>query len=198
MQPDGTLSPRLYAALELAFKLHGKDTRKRSQVPMMAHLLAVCALVQNDGGDEDEAIAALLHDSLEDKPELLTGEEIKARFGERVQCIVAAATDTPADYAGGVKPPWKERKEDYLSRIQKVDPSLLRVTIADKIDNLWTIIADYNRVGDALWGRFNVSRQELLWYYGSAFKAYKDAGYRGKLLQDMEHLLPLLDKIVRG
>ena len=196
MHPDGTLSPRLYSALELAFKLHGRDTRKRSQVPMMAHLLGVCALVQNDGGDEDEAIAALLHDSLEDKPELITREEIKACFGDRVLCIVAAATDTPEDYAGGEKPPWKERKGEYLSRIQNVDPSLLRVTVADKIDNLWTIIADYNRVGEALWARFNASSQELRWYYTSALKAYKDAGYKGKLLQDMEHLLPLLDKIV--
>lgn len=100
-------NPRLYEAMQLTFELFGHDSRKSTSVPVMAHLLSVCGLVQNDGGDEDEAIAALLHDTLEDKPDKITRDEILERFGPRVLEIVEISTDTPVDYRGGPKPPWK-------------------------------------------------------------------------------------------
>ena len=90
------VTPRLYEALQYTFKLHDRDARKASSVPYLAHLLSVCALVQQDGGDEDEAIAALLHDALEDKPEKISRAEIVERFGERVLRIIGSAIDPPA------------------------------------------------------------------------------------------------------
>ena len=118
------ITPRLYHALELAFKLHGHDLRKKSTVPYIAHLLAVCAIVQLDGGSEDEAIAALLHDALEDKPEEITRDDINDSFGEDVLKLIEISTDTPPDYTGGQKPPWKERKKAYLEHIRQ-DRSIL-------------------------------------------------------------------------
>jgi len=110
---ENRLSERLYAALELAFKLHGQDSRKSSKVPVMAHLLAVCPLVQMESGDEDVAIAALLHDSLEDKPAEISRAEIKEKFGEHVIQSIEISSDTPPDFAGGEKPDWDMRKTAY-------------------------------------------------------------------------------------
>lgn len=183
------LTPRLYEALQYTLKLHGRDARKASQVPYMAHLLSVCALVQQDGGDEDEAIAALLHDALEDKPEETSPAVIAERFGERVLSIIEAAIDTPPDYAGGPKPPWHQRKEAYLAHVRTADPKLLRVTIADKIDNVRAIIADHHRLGDELWKRFNAGKDDQLWNYESAVEAYDAAGYHGPLLEELRRLV---------
>ena len=102
--PD-KLTDRFADALQYTFELFGRDARKSSTVPVLAHLINVCAIVQQDGGSEDEAIAALLHDTLEDKPGEVTEEEISARFGENVARMVRIATDTVPEWIGGVKPP---------------------------------------------------------------------------------------------
>lgn len=144
------ITPRLFEALQLAFCLHGHDARKSSNVPMIAHMLSVCALVIQDGGDEDEGIAALLHDALEDKPEEINRIELEKRFGKKVLQIIEVSTDTPSDYVGGPKPPWRERKEAYLEHARKTNPALLRITVADKIDNARAILADYQHIGNEL------------------------------------------------
>src|SRR5512146_2629867 len=144
-----------------------QDARKASHVPTMAHLLGVCALVQHDGGHEDEATAALLHDAREDEPRHISRADIQRQFGERVLAIVEASTDTPRDYRGGPKPPWRQRKQAYIAHARSADPALLRVTIADKVDNLRAMIRDYRGVGDALWSRFRAGRDEQLWYFRS-------------------------------
>lgn len=187
------ISPKLYKALKYAFMLHGHDARKSSSVPYMAHLLSVCALVIQDGGDEQEAIAALLHDGLEDKPELTSDEEIRSRFGDRVLRIIKLATDTPEGYQGGPKPPWIERKEAYLEHIRETEPDLLRVTIADKIDNARAMLADHKRLGDALWKRFNAGKEQQKWYYRASVKAYQDAGVKGPLLEELEQLVKQME-----
>lgn len=187
------LSPRLFEALQLAVQVHGPDARKQSPVPVLAHLLGVCALVQHDGGTEDEAIAALLHDTLEDKPDLVSEADIEARFGPAVRKLVRVATDTPEDYAGGAKPPWRGRKEDYLTHIRTTDPSLLRVTVADKVDNLRALLADYARIGEPLWVRFNAPKADQLWYYRAAADAYRTAGFSGPLLAELERLVGALE-----
>src|SRR5512138_2784095 len=115
MPPPSGLTSRFRDALNLAFELHGHGARKASPIPTLAHLLGVCALVQQNGGDEDEAIAALLHDALEDEPEHISREEIQRGFGERVLSIIDVCTDTPRTYKGGDKPPWRERKEAYIA-----------------------------------------------------------------------------------
>jgi len=152
-------------------------------------------MVQFDGGDEDEAIAALLHDTLEDKPEFITRDDIKKRFGERVLKIIEISTDTPADYQGGVKPPWRDRKTSYLNQIRSTPPELLRITIADKIDNARAIIAEYQRVGDRIWSKFNAGKPDQVWYYNQSVQAYEEAGYTGPLLEELQRLVTVLNII---
>ncbi len=189
------LSARLYDALELSFRLHGHSARKVGNVPYMAHLLSVCALVQGDGGSEDEAIAALLHDALEDEPEQITRANIERRFGSQVLLIIDISTDTPPDYAGGPKPPWRERKEAYIAHARTADPALLRVTIADKIDNLRSILVDYRRLGEKLWARFHAGKAEQLWYYQACLSSYEAAGCAGSLMDELRSLVGELGRL---
>lgn len=198
MAQENNLSVRLFTALQLAFGLHGRDARKACQVPAMAHLLSVCALVQTDGGDEDEAVAALLHDALEDKADIINREDIRAMFGEKVLQIVDISSDTAADFTGGVKAPWEERKRFYLDSVRRADSALLRVTVADKIDNARAILADHRRIGDKVWGRFNAPRGKILWYYTEAINAYKQAGVKSPLLDDLDILVGEMEKIIDG
>jgi (p)ppGpp synthase/HD superfamily hydrolase len=191
-QPDHPLSDRLAAAITLATRLHGRDARKGTEIPVLIHLFAVCLLVQRDGGSEDEAIAALLHDALEDHPEALSADALEAQFGARVRRLVELSSDTPRDYTGGVKQDWRVRKERYLAHARTADPADLRVTIADKIDNLRAILADYAELGEALWTRFNAGRDAQLWYYRATLAAYQEAGYRGRLLDELARLVAQL------
>lgn len=187
------ITQRLYEALQYTFQLHGHDSRKASAVPYMAHLLSVCALAQHDGGDEDEAIAALLHDALEDKPDQTSREEIARRFGGRVVEIINLCVDTPIDYAGGEKPPWRQRKQAYLDHVRSAsNPRLLRVTIADKVDNLRAILADSQRLGEVFWERFNAGKDDQLWYYKSLVAAYDSVEYQGPLLNELRRLVERL------
>ena len=189
------LSDRMYSALQLAFPLHGRDSRKSSQVPMIAHMFSVCALVLQDGGTEDEGIAALLHDALEDKPEQINRKEIENRFGKKVLEIVEVSTDTPKDYHGGPKPPWRTRKEAYLEHIRQTDPGLLRVTVADKIDNARAILADYHHIGSKVWDKFNAPQADQLWYYNAAMEAYQSVGFSGFLLDELRSLVEQMNKL---
>lgn len=194
--PDN-LTPRLYEALSYTFELFGRDSRKGSSVPVMAHLLSVCALVQQDGGSEDEAIAGLLHDALEDKPDETSEDEIRQRFGEDVARMVRTATDTPREWVGGPKPAWKQRKQGYIDRVATEAPALLRPTVADKIDNVRAILADQRRIGDDFWARFKAGKEEQLWYYSACFQAYEKAGASPELLKQLKVLVGELDSAVR-
>jgi len=151
--------------------------------------------VQFDGGDEDEAIAALLHDALEDKPEEINRDQIGEQFGERVLAIINMCTDTPLDYLGGPKPAWLERKKGYLERIRREDPGLMRVTVADKIDNARAMLAEHRRVGDKLWSKFKAGQAEQVWYFKHAVKAYEQAGFISPLLDDLRALVEQLDAL---
>ncbi|MHB8135058.1 MAG: HD domain-containing protein [Anaerolineaceae bacterium] len=185
----------MFSALQLAFTLHGGDSRKSSNVPMIAHMLSVCALVIQDGGGEDEAIAALLHDALEDKPEQINRKEIEDRFGKKVLEIIEVSTDTPKDYQGGPKPPWRTRKEAYLEHIRQTDASLLRVTVADKIDNARAILADYYQMGSKVWERFNAPQEDQIWYYTASVAAYQSVGFSGFLLDELRELVERLNRL---
>jgi (p)ppGpp synthase/HD superfamily hydrolase len=187
-------------ALLYAIRLHANDVRKGTAIPYIAHLLSVCALVLEDGGDEEEAIAALLHDSLEDHPEAVSREEIGKRFGPRVLYLVEGATDTPPEYAGGKKPPWKSRKQAYIEHARSAGPDLLRLSLADKLHNARAILVDYRNIGDALWSRFHVGkskpreiRSEVLWYYRSLIAAFRDAGATGYLIEELERTIADLE-----
>jgi (p)ppGpp synthase/HD superfamily hydrolase len=193
------VSEKLHEAMELAYKLHGWDSRKRSPVPYLAHLLSVCAMVQMDGGDEEEAIAALLHDALEDKADQISGDDIERQFGAKVLQIVRISSDTQEDYKGGPKRPWLERKTAYLEHVSTVnDPALLRVTVADKVDNARAILADHQRIGDELWGHFNAGKEKQLWYYRECVKAYEKARFNSPLLEELRRLVEDLTQRVNA
>lgn len=163
------LGPRFRKALPYAAHLHRSQVRKATRVPYVAHLLAVASLVLEDGGDEDEVIAALLHDAVEDQGGKPTLRAIRARFGPRVARIVEGCTD--ADTVP--KPPWRERKERYLARLRREPRSVLRVSAADKLHNARTLLGDYRRVGERLWARFTGGREGTLWYYRSLVRRFR-------------------------
>ncbi|NWG14800.1 MAG: HD domain-containing protein [Acidobacteria bacterium] len=178
--------------------IHGKDGRKGTPIPYVAHLLGVCALVLADGGDEDEAVAALLHDTLEDHPERLTRKDIEDRFGPRVRELVELCTDTSREYAGGPKAPWWQRKLAYIEQLARAGPSALRVPLADKVDNLRAILADYRRLGDDLWSRFNAGKTEQLWFYASLVTAFQQAGMAGPMFDEFGRLVGELEQLAAG
>jgi GTP pyrophosphokinase len=193
MAADGAptlLGPRFEEALAYAARLHACQVRKGTRIPYVAHLLSVSALVLEDGGDEDQAIAALLHDAVEDqggRPQL---QQIRRRFGERVAAIVEGCTD--ADEIP--KPPWRARKEAYLAHLRTADPAVRRVSVADKLHNARAILADYRLVGDALWERFSGGRYGVLWYYRALADIHLDvtagplADELGRVVAEMERL----------
>jgi GTP pyrophosphokinase len=161
----GPLGERFDDALAFAARVHGQQARKATGVPYVSHLLAVCSLVLEDGGDEDEAIAALLHDAVEDQGGAARRAEIAARFGERVAAIVDGCTDTDQE----PKPAWRPRKEAYIAHLAdpETDPSVLRVAAADKLHNARSLVADGRLLGEDLWTHFNAPREDQLWYYGA-------------------------------
>jgi (p)ppGpp synthase/HD superfamily hydrolase len=163
--PRVRLGGRFVDATAWVADLHARQARKGTHIPYVSHLLSVAALVLEDGGDETEAIAALLHDAVEDQGGAPVLEEIRARFGDEVAAIVASCTDTDQT----PKPPWLERKMAYLSHLE--DPSLtdavLRVSCADKLHNARSIVVDVRQSGPVAWSRFNAGPEDVLWYYRS-------------------------------
>jgi len=162
------LSSRFEAAVTFATQLHRTQVRKGSGVPYVSHLLGVCSLVLEYGGDEDCAIAALLHDAIEDQGGLETRDEISQRFGERVTTIVEACTETYET----PKLPWRERKEAYLAHIPNLTDAAALVSAADKIHNGRSIIKDWREVGEAIWERFKGKKEGTLWYYSALIDAF--------------------------
>ena len=155
------LSCRFEEALLYATRKHASQVRKGTPIPYIAHLMAVAAIVLEDGGDEDQAIAALLHDAVEDQGGKPTLDEIRTKFGERVAGIVEGCTD--ADTIP--KPPWRNRKESYIRHLHSAPPEVLRVSLADKIHNVRAVLRDYRAVGENLWKRFQGGKEGTLWYY---------------------------------
>lgn len=158
-EPAVVLSERYDEALGWARELHAHQSRKGTTLPYLSHLLAVSARVLEDGGDEDQAIAGLLHDAIEDQG--VTEPEIAARFGDEVARIVVACTD--ADTVP--KPPWRERKEAYLRHLLDADAPVLRVAAADKLHNVRSLLRDLAEEGERHWDRFTAPPIEQAWYF---------------------------------
>ena len=161
MTEQATLGERFEDALAYAARLHRAQRRKGTAIPYVAHLLSVAAIAIEHGADEDTAIAALLHDAVEDQGGAPTREAIRARFGARVAALVDHATDTDVS----PKPPWRARKEAYLAHLADAPAEAQLVSAADKLHNARSLLADQRQLGDALWGRFNAGREEIFWYY---------------------------------
>ncbi len=188
------LSSRFERALSLANQLHRTQVRKGTTIPYMAHLLAVASLALEHGADEDEAIAAVLHDAVEDQGGPRTLARIRRRFGERPARIVAECTD--ADVVP--KPPWKERKVAYIAHLAHASPGGLLVSASDKLHNARSILADYRRLGEALWPRFAGGREGTLWYYRALIDAYRRAGAVPALVDELDRTLTALEALVRA
>jgi (p)ppGpp synthase/HD superfamily hydrolase len=166
------LTSRFEDALIFAFNLHKDQTRKSMPVPYFAHLMGVASLVLEAGADEDTAIAALLHDAVEDRGGIPTLDEIRNRFGMHVAEIVDQCTDaytTP-------KPPWQERKEQYLEKLRLASPEARLVSVADKLYNVRTICDALRLYGDKVWDRFNGGKEGSLWYYRTLLDVYRLTG----------------------
>jgi len=179
------LGDKFDRALALASKLHRHQKRKGSEVPYISHLMGVAALVLEDDGDEEEAIAGLLHDALEDCAEDISGEDLEEQFGPRVRELVEACTDTPLDFEGGRKPDWKARKDAYIARIASGEMSL-RVSLADKVHNVRCLLRDHRLEGAAVWERFSADKDETLWFYRALAVAYRAGGAEGFLIEELE------------
>jgi len=147
------LTARFDAALHYATAHHALQLRKGTDVPYVAHLLAVASLALEMGGDEDEAIGALLHDVVEDGGGEDALTEIRETFGQPVADIVLANSDS-VDDGSGAKPGWWQRKRSYVNAIATKSPAALRVSLADKVHNARAILLDYRTHGDELWARF--------------------------------------------
>jgi (p)ppGpp synthase/HD superfamily hydrolase len=186
----GRLGARFEQAFALASRLHAGQTRKQSPVPYIAHLLGVAALVIEDGGDEDEAIAALLHDAPEDQGGEETLALIEEQFGERVARIVADCSDTFEK----PKPPWRERKQTHLARLGDTEPDTCRVMLADKLYNARTILNDLHREGDAAWEKFNGGKQGTLWYYRE-MHALLSARLPGELADQLGRVIEEIERL---
>jgi (p)ppGpp synthase/HD superfamily hydrolase len=167
MPQDRDFSRRFGAALQFANELHAAQTRKSTVVPYISHLMGVASLVLEHGGSADEAIAALLHDSVEDQAEEYPGgatslrAHIQEAFGPAVLEIVNGCTDADT-YP---KPPWRERKERYVTHLMTASASIRLVSCADKLHNARAILSDLRSVGIAVFDRFTAGREGTLWYY---------------------------------
>lgn len=155
------LGPRFDDALAYASRLHREQTRKHSAIPYIAHLLAVCGLVLEHGGDETQAIAALLHDGPEDQGGELTLADIRRVFGDDVGDLVAACSE-PLHHG---KAAWQERKDAFLDHLATVTPRALLIITADKVHNARSIVADHAVIGGDIFNRFNGGVAGTKWYY---------------------------------
>ncbi len=191
------LSERFRDALVYAAAVHNGQCRKGTSIPYISHLLSVCALVLEHGGDEDEAIAGLLHDTLEDHPESVTREDLHERFGTRVTEIVEGCTDTPPGYRGGPKRPWRERKARYIEHLRRAGSSFARVALADKLHNARAILADYRRLGDELWTRFNAGKDDQLCYFRGLVAVFREIGAPVPMVQEFDEVVTELERLAR-
>ncbi|KAF0247345.1 MAG: guanosine polyphosphate synthetase/pyrophosphohydrolase [bacterium] len=184
------LTERFEEALIYATRLHAKQIRKGTGVPYIAHLLSVAALVLEQGGDEDQAIAALLHDAIEDQGGLPIQEEILKRFGQQVTDIVVGCTDSDTV----PKPPWRERKERYIAHIRTAPIETRRVSMADKLHNARSVLIDFRQVGHEVWGRFRGGKEGTLWYYRAMVEAFRQAG-NSTIVDELDRVVSELERL---
>ena len=174
-------------ALPYAAWLHRDQVRKGTSTPYITHLLAVASIVGENGGAEDEVVAALLHDAPEDQGGEARLGEIRARFGDGVAEIVDGCTDTYET----PKPPWRERKERYLAHLADASGSVRLVSSADKLHNARTVLSDYRLLGEDLWTRFNGKKEGTLWYYRAVVGTLQGDG---PIVEELDRVVTELER----
>jgi (p)ppGpp synthase/HD superfamily hydrolase len=185
-----TLTRRFDFALQFASALHHNQYRKGTKIPYISHLMAVAALVLEAGGDEELAIAALLHDAVEDQGGAATANTIRRLFGERVAHIIAECSDTDME----PKPPWRMRKEAYITHLKTASEDAILISAADKLHNARAILADYRTLGDDLWKRFNATKADQLWYYRELVRAFRAWGSNA-LVEEFDRVVSEIERL---
>jgi (p)ppGpp synthase/HD superfamily hydrolase len=195
MKPKSqTVTPlglRFEQALLFATRKHAGQHRKGTAVPYVAHLLGVASLVLEAGGDEDLVIAALLHDVVEDCGGAPVLKEVRRRFGKRVAHVVDGCTDTDLD----PKPPWLQRKKDYIAHLRTADADTRLVSAADKLHNVRSIVTAYREIGDRVWERFHGKRDGTLWYYRTLLDEFQRKK-SSPLIRELERAVIELEAVV--
>jgi (p)ppGpp synthase/HD superfamily hydrolase len=182
------LSRQFEKALTYATRIHGGQLRKKTRIPYIAHIIGVAAIAMEYGANETEAIAALLHDAVEDCGGAKRLRDIERKFGKKVGEIVAGCTDTDRT----PKPPWLERKKAYVAHVRHAPMPTKLVSASDKLHNVRAILMDYRKEGERLWSRFNGGKQGALWYYRALVKAF--TGKRIEpLVQELNRTLTQLE-----
>jgi (p)ppGpp synthase/HD superfamily hydrolase len=182
------LTERFDRALQYTSDLHREQRRKGSGVPYISHLLAVCALTLEYGGDEDEAIAALLHDAIEDQGGETARAEILRQFGPRVTEIVEGCSEEDESI------PWRARREAYVRRVRGAPASMRLVSACDKLHNARSLVMDYRICGEALWSLFTGRRSGTLWYYRAMVTALREAG-TSPVVEELDRVVTELERL---
>ena len=190
---------RFRDALVWAAELHEDQNRKGGTVPYVAHLLGVVSIVLEHGGSEDTAIAALLHDALEDQAHKMSEGEIRARFGEAVERIVIECSDgTPEEQQDRSHERWYARKKKYIADIAHKSDGALMVSMADKLHNVRSMLEDYRAQGESLWERFTTGREGNLWYYAAMVEAYEKRVGRTRLWGELARTVSEMRNLVEA
>lgn len=195
------LGERFVRAVNYARTLH-IERRKGSDIPFMAHLLGVAALVMGEAGHvpfavtEDMVIAALLHDTVEDHGGATRLDDVAHNFGANVARMVKALSDTLAEDPNQ-KEPWEERKQKYLHHLRTEPPDVQLISAADKLYNARAILDDYRKIGPAVWARFKRGRHLQLWYFNELLKIFKSSG-TNRLLEELGRVIGELERISAG
>jgi hypothetical protein len=184
------LGVQFETALAYAAQVHAGHPRKGTRIPYVSHLLAVAALVLEDGGNEEQAIAALLHDAVEDRGGAERLADIESRFGREVAAIVLGCSDSYTI----PKPPWRERKDRYIAHLGGADPRVVRVSLADKVHNARALLLDYREHEEELWRRFDPESDQL-WYYRALANAFREVS-DSRLVAELERLTTELEDLV--
>jgi len=184
------LSSRFSDAMVYANMLHAGQCRKVTKTPYVGHLLNVAGIVLEHGGTEDEAIAALLHDAIEDQGGAITREEIRRRFGNSVVSMVDGCSETDQT----PKPPWRQRKEAHIRSLMTASKSVRLISAADKLDNVRSILQSYFVIGNSIWDHFHGRRDGTLWFYRATANALKET--KGMpIFEDLEIAIGSLENL---
>ncbi len=186
------LSPQFEKALIYATRIHGGKLRKKTRIPYVAHILGVTAIALEYSANETEAIAALLHDAVEDCGGAKRLRDIERKFGKKVARIVEGCTDTFQT----PKPPWRERKENYIAHLKRAAASTWLVSAADKLHNARAILHNLREEGDNLWSRFNGGKEGALWYYRSLVSAFREHG-SNELIEELDRVMTEIERLAQ-
>lgn len=182
-------------AYDFVYKLHFKQTRKDKKTPYINHLLSVAVFIIDNGGSTEEAIAGLLHDSIEDQGGDKIYNKIKNIFGKKIANLVKGCSEIYKS----PKPEWRIRKEIYIKKLEKSSKSIIFISLCDKLHNLKLTVFDLNNEGLNVWKRFNANSKDIFNFYKKLFFLYKkNIPFKRSLIKDYKNNLSFLKKFINN